>query len=124
MQSYPARYRCVAVTVFLTSALCATQAQLREPRVQPEICDRSLSFSVPSSTATYPLGINDTGIVTGYSVDSAQASHGFVRDVEGNISTFDVPGSVLTMPTSINTAGDIAGYYEVTAGTPQGFLRD
>jgi hypothetical protein len=110
--------------MLLTSNLWAAQNLARERNLPLEQSDRLISFSVPGSTATYPLSMNETGVVTGYYLDSAQATHGFVRDNDGNITTFDVPGSVLTLPTSINTAGDIAGYYEVTAGTPLGFLRD
>jgi predicted membrane protein len=124
MLSASARYRFVAIAMFLTPALCVAQVRFRGQSFLEGESNRLVSFSVPGSTATYPLSMNEAGVVTGYYLDSAQATHGFVRDSDGNISTFNVPGSVLTLPTSINTAGDIAGYYEITAGTPMGFLRD
>src|ERR1700759_1387965 len=124
MHSVSVRVHALAVAALLTPALCAAQNLQRVQNFLPVQSDRLLSFSVPGSTATYPLSMNDTGAITGYYLDSAQATHGFLRDNDGDIHTFDVPGSVLTMGTSINTLGDISGYYEATAGVPQRFVRD
>jgi hypothetical protein len=90
--------------------------------------DHLLSFQVPSSTATYPLSINEARTVTGYYISNSGVTGGFVRSEDGQISTFNVPGSILTEPVSINAAGDIAGFYEVSSGTPgapvpEGFIR-
>jgi hypothetical protein len=91
---------------------------------------RFVSFEVPESKATYPLSINEARTVTGYYIDKAGVTRGFVRREDGDITTFSIPGSVSTKPVSINSAGDIVGYYELATGTdvlpqvPQGFIRD
>jgi hypothetical protein len=88
-----------------------------------------LSFQVPGSRATYPLGINEAETVTGYSISNSGVSSGFVRYQDGQIINFDVPGSTATIPVSINTAGNITGYYNRPSTTPvvfdipQGFVR-
>jgi hypothetical protein len=88
-----------------------------------------LSFQVPGSRATYPLGINEAETVTGYYISNSGVSSGFVRYQDGQIITFDVPGSTATIPVSINTAGSITGYYNrpsttpVVLDIPQGFVR-
>jgi hypothetical protein len=91
--------------------------------------DHYVSFEVPGSKATYPLSINEARTVTGYYIDKAGVTRGFVRHEDGHITTFSIPGSVSTTPLGINTAGEITGYYGVAATTtllpivPQGFLR-
>jgi hypothetical protein len=88
-----------------------------------------LSFQVPGSRATYPLGINEAETVTGYYISNSGVSSGFVRYQNGQIITFDVPGSTGTIPVAINTAGTITGYYNLPSSTPvvfnipQGFVR-
>ena len=46
---------------------------------------------------TFPINspqlINPNGAITGYYVDSAFVSHGFLRDKNGVITTFDAPGA-------------------------------
>src|SRR5438552_14348032 len=72
-------------------------------------------------TKTYPQSISQAGI-TGYYYDSGNASHGFVRAVDGTITTFDVPGSVDTNARSINTNGTVTGdYHDGSLG--HGFVR-
>lgn len=91
-----------------------------------------LSFSVPDSSATYPMSINDDLTITGYYVDSTGKTHGFVRCFDGRITVFDVPGSVETKPVSINETGQITGYYIFPTtdyfgnpvDVPLGFIRD
>jgi hypothetical protein len=115
----PKLYVIVAVCMF-APLLCAAQ------RGKPS---HFVSFEVPESKATYPLSINEARTVTGYYIDKAGVTRGFVRREDGDIATFSIPGSVSTKPVGINTAGDIAGYYEVASTTtllpvvPQGFLR-
>jgi hypothetical protein len=100
---------------FLTSFLLAPQA-LAAPGVLFQ------SITVPDSAATYPLSINKDLIITGYYLDNSGKTHGFVRCLDGRITTFDVPGSVLTKPVSINAAGEITGYYEIAEGGVPGTL--
>ncbi len=112
------------VVVCLLAWLLAEPQQLRA-QSQPVF----LSFHVPGSRATYPLGINEAETVTGYYISSSGVSSGFVRHQDGQIITFNVPGSTATIPVAINTAGTITGYYNVPSSTPvvfnipQGFVR-
>jgi hypothetical protein len=106
------------VVVCLLVALFSLPQQLRG-ETQPPL----ISFQVPGSRATYPLGINEAATVTGYYISNSGVSNGFVRYEDGQIITFDVPGSTATIPVSINTAGDIAGYDTLPGDIPQGFVR-
>lgn len=100
--------------------------------------DRFIVFQVPDASCaaggfpscTIPVGINAEETVVGYYFDSIDATHGFLRLVDGTITTFDVPGSVCidfssncAMPTSINSAGAVVGSYSDGTAT-HGFLRD
>jgi hypothetical protein len=71
---------------------------------------------------TFPLRINDDGVITGYYVDSKDGFHGFVRSATGTITTLDAPGAgkgrsplngyqLGTKALSVNNDGVIAGYY-------------
>jgi hypothetical protein len=117
------RYGSTTALCLLTPLLCVGQDLGGEKR------DRLLSFEVPESSATYPMSINETRMITGYYISKSGVTSGFVRDEDGHITTFAAPGSVLTEPLSINTAGDITGYYQAagadpsTPGNPQGFVR-
>ena len=60
------------------------------------------TFDVAGSIVIVPLSINPSGAVTGYYNDANSASHGFVRDPQGNITSFDPTGSTVTLPYGIN----------------------
>jgi hypothetical protein len=67
------------------------------------------------------------GEITGFYADATFAIHGFVRAVNGVLTTFDVPGSG-AIPSSINPTGEITGNYLFELGNsgffvPRGFLR-
>jgi probable HAF family extracellular repeat protein len=82
-----------------------------------------ISFSVPGSLGTYPMGINASMTVTGYYYVTSTGARGFLRDADGTITIFGIAGAVWTEPESINAAGDTTGFYQLPAGVPQGFLR-
>jgi hypothetical protein len=82
-----------------------------------------ISFGVPDSVGTYPMGINSSMTVTGYYLMTNREANGFIRTADGTIATFSIAGAVWTRPVSINTAGDITGSYGLTSGQPRGFLR-
>jgi hypothetical protein len=78
-----------------------------------------------------PLIINPNGAIAGWSTDSSDVNHGFLRDKNGAITTFDdpgagtVPGSLEgTYPFGINTNGAITGWYVDGADVNHGFVRD
>jgi hypothetical protein len=82
--------------------------------------------------ATFPNSINEQGAIAGYYMTGDLIRRGFVRAVEGTITSFDVPGSFVneTVALSINAAGSITGYYIglpfifPTGFTNHGYVRD
>jgi len=83
-----------------------------------------------SDDGTVAFAVNATGTVTGYYNSSTSGAHGFVRAVNGAITSFDAPealsggGFLGTNPTSIDAAGEIAGTYIDSSSKRHGFLRD
>jgi hypothetical protein len=72
-----------------------------------------IAFDVPGAAGTVPYSINNKGVVTGWSLDASHVPHGFVRSVDGTVTTFDAPGAVDgTLPMAIDERGTITGYYD------------
>jgi hypothetical protein len=76
---------------------------------------------------TVPQNINDLGVVAGQFVDTSSVTHGFLRAVNGKITTINVPGAgggsgQGTFPVANNLAGEVAGYYVDASGVYHGFL--
>jgi len=77
---------------------------------------------------TFPTGINNSGVVTGYYYDGRSWAHGFVRAADGAITIFDDPNAHHffgsgTFPKSINAEGVIAGSYDGSGAPAHGFVR-
>src|SRR5205814_5201693 len=72
---------------------------------------------------TFPFSINARGLIVGYFQDPSGATHGFLRNSTGAVSTFDVPGSISTVRQSINTGGDFTGTWQGANFTVHGFLE-
>ena len=70
-----------------------------------------------------PVGLNDSGELTGSYFDTNYAQHGFVRSPNGALVSFDPSGSAGTQPENINASGTIVGYYQDSLGAYHGFLR-
>jgi hypothetical protein len=76
--------------------------------------------------ATNVAGINKEGTIVGdyATTNTVSPQHGFIRSVDGAITTFDVPGSDRTEPVAINAVGEIAGIYWFDGNArPGGFVR-
>jgi len=105
---------------------------LRSPRGEIRTFDAppdAGSFGFGCSGAC-PLGLNDSGAITGSYQDANNVWHGFVRSPEGKFTTFDAPGADNTpglgngtFPVSINEQGAIAGFYLDKNEVNHGFLR-
>lgn len=67
-------------------------------------------ISVPGSTFTDAMGINNVGQIVGRFRDAGFAEHGFLYS-GGIFSPISVPGSLWTNASGINTAGDIVGSF-------------
>lgn len=82
-----------------------------------------------SDDGTVPFAINAAGTVTGFYKGATGGAHGFVRAVNGVITSFDAPqvlgsgGYLGTNPVSIDAAGDIAGTYIDSSLKRHGFVR-
>jgi hypothetical protein len=80
--------------------------------------------------STIPTGINNSGHVSGYYQDGAQAFHGFLRDANGELTIIDDPDANIsagsgTYALALNDDGVVAGYYgDQATGKPRGFTRD
>ena len=82
-----------------------------------------------SLQGTYPFGINANGAITGWYVDEANVSHGFVRNKHGELVEFDVPGAG-TGPFqgpnvySIAPNGSVTGFFFDPDNVVHGFVRE
>jgi len=104
---------CGGVLVFL---LAGFQQKLYGDTVTFNI----VPITVPGSTSTTAIGINDAGQIVGSYVSAGQM-HGFV-DTGGVFTNLDVPGSSSTQATGINNVGQIVGFYTDASGASHVFL--
>jgi probable HAF family extracellular repeat protein len=107
-------YRCALLILsFLLSSLAPLQAA-------------SYTFTtidIPSSSGTFPFGINNRGQIVGtYSDD--RGTHGFLEEGE-EFLPLDVPfpDALSTQASGINNPGQIVGFYRDSSGH-HGFLYD
>jgi probable HAF family extracellular repeat protein len=81
-------------------------------------------FTIPGQSTgnlgIFPLGINNSGQVSGFYADSQGTNHGFIKD-GSTINSFDVPGADSTYAGTINNQGEIVGNYTV-GNVSHGFL--
>ena len=65
------------------------------------------TFNGGTGTVTSAEEINDLGQIVGSWVDLGQVSHGFLRKLDGTITSFDAGsgGFVGTIPVAINAVG-------------------
>ena len=96
----------------------------------PGACSSGPSCSM---RAPSPVSINPEGAIAGYYLDASDVSHGFVRALDGRITTFDAPGAGSSgryapirapCPTASTRRGTITGYYIDANNVYHGFLRD
>jgi uncharacterized membrane protein len=76
-------------------------------------------FDVHGAVATYPRGINDTGLIVGDFKDNNSKRHGFILEND-NYMIIDVPGATQTRIHGINDTGQFVGDYNLN-GT-HGFI--
>jgi hypothetical protein len=90
----------------------------------PQIA-QALTFTiidVPGSIFTAAVGINPSGRIVGFFLDSSFVGHQFLLNKDGSFTTIDPPGSIQTVPVAINPSGQIAGVFEDSTGVFHGFL--
>src|SRR4051812_20805017 len=83
-------------------------------------------FDVFRGQRAIPCAISASSMVAGSYRDSAGATHGFIRDEQGQFATFDLPGSVSIQTSWFGHAGSIFGYYgdSSDAYSYHGFVRE
>jgi hypothetical protein len=79
------------------------------------------SFVVPPIANSQATGINDQGVLVGFTQPTATSSSGFIlRD--NHVQLLNFPGSVFTQALGENDRGQVVGLYNDAAGTPHGFI--
>ena len=69
------------------------------------------SFDPPGSVLTFPIGINNNGLIAGQYNDAAGVIHTFTLK-GGNYTVIDVPGAAGTLASAPNNRGQVAlGYF-------------
>lgn len=64
---------------------------------------------VPGAVFTGLFAINSSGQTVGLYVDASNATHAFLRNVDGSIVTIDYPGAIFIAANGINSQGDVVG---------------
>ena len=104
--------------------LGATASQLSDYVPRHDDGGTYVTFDVPGSSGTTVAGINLVGTIAGYYSDANGVSRGFLRRLNGTITTFDVPGNVNGLvSTAINDTGQITGFYNDADFLAHGFLQ-
>jgi hypothetical protein len=89
-------------------------------------------FDYPGAASTYPMGINNSGLMVGGYTDWDSTGHAFFGDKGGNLVNIDPPDSSSCVlggevfgseGIMINNQGEICGFYvDASTGVLQGFL--
>ncbi len=112
--------RLATTSILVASASLAVGTAAAEGRV-----GNWVMFDVPGAGGgTYPVAVNDFGVIVGQYYDANFNSHGFVRKPDGTITTIDVPGDGnQTEINDINDLGVMVGDYLDAAGNDHAFVR-
>ena len=78
------------------------------------------TIDFPGSLNSYLTGINDSGQLAGFYLDSTLVNHGFVLD-HGTFNAVDYPGGTHTFPAGMNTSGFVVGAWKDTDFNIHGF---
>ncbi len=97
---------CLAATLSLSPAAFAFN-----PQPDPPAKLAYVSFDLYNSVETFAHGINNAGVITGYSDDGITLAHGY-RLAAGVLTQNDAPGAVrITENYAINSLGAVSGAY-------------
>jgi hypothetical protein len=77
----------------------------------------------PGSVQTQVVGIDNAGDTVGFYIDSAGATHGFLKPNEKDAITIDMPGTTFNQLLGINNKGEDAGYFQDAAGLQHAYVR-
>jgi hypothetical protein len=80
------------------------------------------TVDAPGATMTQVLGLNNSGRLVGFYLDSSGASHGFVKAGRRLFQSLDDPDGVgTTVINGVNADDDLVGFYVDAAGNTDGF---
>ncbi|MGB9235534.1 MAG: hypothetical protein WCC04_14080 [Terriglobales bacterium] len=79
-------------------------------------------ITIPNSTSAQATGINDSGEVCGFTIDTKNKMHGWLL-IQGQFTQFDDPhGKGTTAALGLNNKGQVVGSYTDTSGNGHGFV--
>jgi uncharacterized membrane protein len=97
---------CLAATLSLSPAAFAFN-----PQPDPPAKLAYVSFDLYNSAETFANGINNAGVIAGYSDDGVTLAHGY-KFAAGKLTQYDAPGAVrITENYAINSLGAVSGAY-------------
>ncbi len=79
------------------------------------------AYTVPAISNSQATGINDQGVVIGFTQPTTTTSSGFILRGD-DVTIIDYPGSSFTQPLGENNQGQIVGQYNDDAGATHGFV--
>ena len=81
-------------------------------------------FDPSGAVRTFPGAINSDGLIVGGAADKNGVLHGFVRCVNGALTTFDVPDAAVgTLALGVSSFGLSTGYWIDSNFVGHGFVR-
>src|SRR4029453_13051931 len=77
---------------------------------------------------TYAVNVSPSGTIIGFSRDTNNARHGFIRSTDGSFTIFDAPGAGTgnfqgTRASGINPTGTITGFFIDSVNSAHGYVR-
>ncbi len=86
------------------------------------------TFVAPGGTeGTYPMSINDSGVISGFVSGTSEQIAGFLRSAQGSLHSFEVPnsregGNNGTYAIGMNNSSSVVGFFDQTDLTTSGFI--
>ncbi len=103
--------------------MCTTVVAEASAQASTSVNYNYANIAFPGATLTSANGINNSNIIVGSYLDSADYIHGFVYR-QGRYTAVNFPGASATEVLGINDFGDIVGVYQVPGPLNfHGFLR-
>ncbi|CAN5256825.1 hypothetical protein BH11PSE10_BH11PSE10_03170 [soil metagenome] len=98
--------------IYLAASLLTSPAAFAfNPQPDPPATLAYVSFDLYNSVETFANGINNQGVIAGYSDDGITLAHGY-KLAGGALNSFTAPGAVrITEHDGINAAGTVSGAY-------------
>jgi len=79
--------------------------------------DKFQTIEFPDAESTFPVAINDSGIIAGFYSDGS-THHGFT-ELNGAYKTLDVPGAYYSEIHAVNNKSEVVGAFRLTVDTKE-----